>query len=503
MLKGIALSLFPVGFVPLNPMNPYDLYEPVIGLEVHAQLLTKTKAYCGDPALYGAMPNTQVSPVSLGHPGTLPFFNREVLRCAVRLGLAVGSEIRELNGFARKNYFYADLPKGYQITQDKTPICEGGKITIRINGTEKVIGLIRIHMEEDAGKSIHDVDPFHTLVDLNRAGVPLLEMVSAPDLRSPDEAYQYLTEVRKLLRYLDICDGNMEEGSMRCDANISVRLKGTTVLNTRVEIKNMNSIRNVQRAIEGEVKRQIDVIEAGGKIDQETRTFDASTGKTIVLRSKEMANDYRYFPEPDLNPVRVSKAFVASVEKEMPPLPDALLKKYTGPFGLSEYDALVLIDQKEIALYFEKLLALKNPAKSSANWLMGPVKSYLNERALEIDSFPLRPEKLSALMQLVESGTISFSAAAQKIFPLLCEQPDAQPNEIAEQLNLIQESDDTLLITLIQQVLDANPVKVEEYRKGKKGLSGMFMGEVMKLSGGKADPKKTNKLLTEALEKTT
>ena len=340
-------------------MNIYDKYEAVIGLEVHAQLSTKSKAYSSDSTEFGVLSNTNVSPISLGHPGTLPMSNKRVIEYAVRLGLACKSNIREVNEYARKNYFYADLPKGYQITQDKTPICNGGYITIKKDdGTEKQINITRIHMEEDAGKSIHDIDPFDTLIDLNRAGVALLEIVSEPEIKNGDEAYQYLTEVRKLVRYLDICDGNMEEGSLRCDANISVMLKGSKTFGQRNEVKNMNSIRNVQRAIEYEIKRQIDAIENGEVIQHDTRSFDAVAGTTFILRSKEMANDYRYFPEPDLQPVIVSQEYIAKVKSSLPPLPNDLYKKYLA-LGLSAYDAGVLTDSKEIALYFEEIIAQK------------------------------------------------------------------------------------------------------------------------------------------------
>ncbi len=481
----------------------YDKYEAVIGLEVHTQLLTKSKAYSTDAAEYGALPNTLINPVTLGMPGTLPRANKQVIEFAVRLGLALNCTIRERNEYARKNYFYADLPKGYQITQDKTPICTGGEITFKeADGSEKSIRITRIHMEEDAGKSIHDQDPNDTLVDLNRAGVPLLEIVSEPDIRSADEAYRYLTEVRRIVRYLDICDGNMEEGSLRCDANVSVRLKGADKYGRRVEVKNMNSISNVKRAIEHEVKRHIDIIEAGGVVDQDTRTFDAPTGTTFSLRSKEAANDYRYFPEPDLLPVIVTEDYIEDVRKTMPPLPDALFKKYTGTLGLSEYDAGVLTDSKEIALYFEDVLKHTSNAKAAANWVMGPVKSFLNERGMHISSFPVSAAKLAELMALIENGKISFAVAAQRIFPALLETPDKAPLQIAEAMNLIQDSNEDTLQELIKEVVAKYPEKVAEYRRGKKGLQGMFMGEVMKMSKGKADPKKTNELLTNILEGT-
>ena len=482
-------------------MSMYDKYEAVIGLEVHAQLVTKSKAYSSDSTEYGVLPNTNVSPITLGHPGTLPKANKKVVEYAVRLGLACKSNIREVNEYARKNYFYADLPKGYQITQDKTPICEGGYISIKQeDGSEKKINLIRIHMEEDAGKSIHDIDPFDTLIDLNRAGVALVEIVSAPDIRSGDEAYKYLTEVRKLVRYLDICDGNMEEGSLRCDANISVRLKGATTFGKRVEVKNMNSIRNVQRAIEFEIKRQIEEVENGGEISQDTRSFDAVAGTTFVMRSKEMANDYRYFPEPDLQPVIVSQEYIAKVKSTLPPLPNDLFKKYTD-LGLSEYDAGVLTDSKEIALYFEEIISKTKNTKSAANWLTVQIKSYLNDNALHISDFKITPERVAQLVDLIDSGKVSHTIATQKIFPVMIESADKTPSQIAEENGWIQESDSNALAEFVKQAIAKYPEKVVEYKNGKTNLAGLFMGEVMKLSKGKADPKIANELVKEMLDK--
>jgi aspartyl-tRNA(Asn)/glutamyl-tRNA(Gln) amidotransferase subunit B len=478
-----------------------DKYEVVIGLEVHIQMLTKTKAYSSDINDYGAIPNTNVSVITLGHPGTLPKMNKKTVENAIKLGIACDCEIADHQYFARKNYFYPDLPKGYQITQDKTPICTGGKVYIQSEGKEKAIGLTRIHMEEDAGKSIHDVDVYDTLVDLNRAGVPLLEMVSEPELRTTDEAYSYVTEVRKLVRYLDICDGNMEEGSMRCDANVSVNLVGAKEFGTKVEVKNMNSIRNVQRAIEFEIIRQIECVEKNETIPQETRAFDALKGITISMRSKEAANDYRYFPEPDLQPLFVSKEQINEVRSEMPPLPRELHQKYTSKLGLSEYDANVLTDTKEIALYFEQVINSTKNTKSAANWVMGDVKSYLNHNGIEITSFPIRPQKLAALIQLVDDGKVSSSVASQKIFPVLLETPDANPLTIAESLNLIQDSNEDSIKGYILEVIASNSSEVERYKNGEKQLVGFFMGQLMKVSKGKADPKQSNQLLRELLDK--
>jgi len=481
-------------------MSVYDKYEAVIGLEVHAQLLTKSKAYSGDSTEYGVLPNTNVSPISLGHPGTLPKANKKVIEYAVRLGLACKSTIREVNEYARKNYFYADLPKGYQITQDKTPICEGGYITIKQDdGTEKKINLIRIHMEEDAGKSIHDIDPFDTLIDLNRAGVPLVEIVSAPDIRSGEEAYKYLTEIRKLVRYLDICDGNMEEGSLRCDANVSVRLKGAKEFGKRTEVKNMNSIRNVQRAIEYEIKRQIEAIEKGEEITQDTRSFDAVAGTTFILRSKEMANDYRYFPEPDLQPVIVSQEYIAKVKSTLPPLPNDLLQKYVK-LGLSEYDAGVLTDSKEIALYFEEIIAKTKNTKAASNWLTVQIKSYLNDNALHISEFKITPERVAQLVDFIDTGKVNHTIATQKIFPAMMQQLDKTPEQIAQENGWIQESDSGALTEFVKQAIAKYPDKVVEYKNGKTSLVGLFMGEVMKLSKGKADPKVANELVKQMLD---
>jgi aspartyl-tRNA(Asn)/glutamyl-tRNA(Gln) amidotransferase subunit B len=478
-----------------------DKYEAVIGLEVHAQMLTKSKAYSSDVNEYGAHPNTNVSVITLGHPGTLPRMNKKTIEYAIRLGLACGCEIAPNQYFARKNYFYPDLQKGYQITQDKTPICTGGSIHIKTDdSTEKEIGITRIHMEEDAGKSIHDVDLYDTLVDLNRAGVPLLEIVTEPDLRSSQEAYNYLTEVRKLVRYLDICDGNMEEGSMRCDANISVRLKGAKEFGTKVEVKNMNSIRNVQRAIEFEIARQIEAVENGETLSQETRSFDALKGITISMRSKEAANDYRYFPEPDLQPITVDEKQISAIRSEMPALPRELFLKYTKELGLSEYDAYNLTDNKGIALYYEAIIQHTTNFKSAANWMMGEVKSYLNEFGVDIEAFPLSPSKIASVIQLIDSGKISHSAASQKLFPALLKEPTADPAHLSEQLNLMQDSSADAIMTFIQQVIDENPNEVERYRNGEKQLTGFFMGQLMKISKGKADPKAANELMRKTLE---
>jgi aspartyl-tRNA(Asn)/glutamyl-tRNA(Gln) amidotransferase subunit B len=478
-----------------------EKYEPVIGLEIHVQLNTLSKVYSGDATAYGASPNTQTSPVSLGHPGTLPMINKRVIESAVKLGLACQCEIRERNEFARKNYFYADLPKGYQITQHLTPICNGGYVEIEdANGKIKRIGLTRIHMEEDSGKSLHDIDPFDSLIDLNRAGVPLLEIVSEPDFRTGTEAYNYLSEMRKLVRYLDISDGNMEEGSLRCDVNVSIRPIGREKFGTKVEVKNLNSFRNVQKAIDFEIQRQYDIYESGGEVDQETRTFDAARNRTSGMRSKEEAHDYRYFNEPDLQPVTVTQDYIEAIREKMPPLPKELYAKYVA-LGLSDYDASLLTEDKDIALYFEEVLEHTSNHKAAANWIMGSVKSYLNDQAVHIRDFPLKAKTIAELIGLVEKGIVSHSAASGELFRAMLQDPEANTEEMARTRNLVQESDQDALMALVQKALSAHPDKVEEYKAGKKGLLGMFMGEVMKLSQGKADPKVASKLVQQELEK--
>ncbi|WP_299986037.1 Asp-tRNA(Asn)/Glu-tRNA(Gln) amidotransferase subunit GatB [uncultured Pontibacter sp.] len=477
-----------------------DKYQAIIGLEVHAQLLTESKAYSSDSTEYGVLPNTNLSVITLGHPGTLPRINKSVVEMAVKMGLATNCEIRRYNIYARKNYFYPDLPKGYQITQDKTPICTAGYLDVKdAAGNDKRIGITRIHMEEDAGKSMHLPGETETLIDLNRAGVPLIEIVSEPDIRDSEEAYNYLTEIRRLVRYLEICDGNMEEGSLRCDANISVMLKDSPLWGTKVEVKNMNSFRNVQRAIEHEIERQIMVIENGGKIDSETRNFDANTGTTTAMRLKETLNDYRYFPEPDLPPLVIEQEWLERIKETMPSLPQELYKRFTEEFGLSEYDAGVLTDAKEIALYYDELCKHTKNYKGAANWVTGPVKSYLNELQLHIKDFPLQPHAIAEIIALVDENKVSHSVAAKKIFPYMLENPGIPAHQVAEEQNLLQESDTDSLKAIVSEVLAANPQKVEEYKAGKKSLVGMFMGEIMKKTKGKADPKVANQLLQEGL----
>ena len=478
-----------------------DRYELIVGLEVHVQLSTLSKSFSSDSAAFGGGPNQHVSPVSLGHPGTLPRINKRMVEYAVKMGLACNCSINLKNSFARKNYFYADLPKGYQITQDHEPVCLGGFVPVRLgDGSVKNIALHHIHMEEDAGKSMHDQHHADSLIDLNRAGVPLIEVVTEPDMRSSEEAGQFLTELRKLVRYLDICDGNMEEGSLRCDANISVRLKGDTAFNNRCEVKNLNSIRNLQRAIEHEFERQVTIMEAGGFVEQNTLNFNADTGETSVLRSKEMANDYRYFPEPDLVPLVLTKEYLEEIRNSLPVLPAALHKKYTEALGLSDYDAGVITAEKELVQYFEELIKNTDNYKAAANWLMGPVKSYLNESGTPVGDFEIEPATLASLIKLIDCGKINHSLATQKLFPALIRQKGKNVGELAAELNLLISTNEDGVDEFIRAALAKYPDKVIEYQKGKKGVIGLFMGEIMKSSKGRIDPQKTNQLLIKELE---
>ncbi|MBC7903802.1 MAG: Asp-tRNA(Asn)/Glu-tRNA(Gln) amidotransferase subunit GatB [Gemmatimonadaceae bacterium] len=477
----------------------YDKYETVIGLEVHAQLLTKTKLFCGDSASFGAEANTHISEITLAYPGTLPKLNRKAVELAIRMGFACHCEIERTNYFARKNYFYPDLPKGYQVSQHTTPICKGGFVPIKTTAGDKKVQLNRIHLEEDAGKSIHDIDDKFTCVDYNRAGVPLIEIVTEPDLSSAEEAFAYVTEIRKLVRHLDVCDGNMEEGSLRCDANISIRLKGEKTLGTKVEVKNLNSIRNVKKAIEFEVKRMIDLVEAGEKIIQQTRSFNADNDTTFALRTKEEANDYRYFPDPDLPPFIVTDEQLQKIMDAMPALPEQLIEKYRSAMQLSEYDARVISEDKGLIEYFGSLTIHTTHYKSAANWLLGPVKSWMNEMAKPISSFPVNPARLAAAIDMVENGKLSFSTATSALLSKMIEEPTKEPMELAIELNLLQDAGSDEVSKWVDEVLAKMPEKVAEYKKGKKGLIGLFMGEVKKVSKGKADPRITTELLNEKL----
>ncbi len=478
-----------------------DKYEAVIGLEVHAQLLTKSKLFSADDASFGAEPNTHISPITLAHPGTLPKLNSEAIELAVRMGLACNCEIEETNYFARKHYFYPDLPKGYQLTQHTTPVCKGGFVKIKTAAGERNVQLNRIHMEEDAGKSMHDQYDEYSNVDYNRAGVTLIEIVTEPDLHNGDEAAAYLTELRKMVRTLQVCDGNMDEGSMRCDANISIRLKGDPQLGTKVEVKNLNSIRYLKKAIDYEVMRMIEMKEKGEPILQQTRSFNADDETTFSIRTKEEANDYRYFADPDLPPFVITKEFIENVRKQLPELPEERKQRLMNEYQLPEYDATLISDDKELSDYFEATAKQNSSFKQISNWLIGPVKSYLNDTSITIDQLALQPLTLAALIDLVEEGKVSHTAASQKLFPALISTPGVAPLQLAQELNLIQERNEDALAVLIDEVLNSMPGKVEEYKKGKKGLIGLFVGEVMKKSKGKADPKLLNQLVTEKLSK--
>jgi aspartyl-tRNA(Asn)/glutamyl-tRNA(Gln) amidotransferase subunit B len=474
-------------------------YEAVIGLEIHAQLATYTKLFCGDATQFGAEPNTQISPITLGHPGSLPKTNAKAVEYAIKMGLACGCRIENENYFARKNYFYPDLPKGYQISQHTTPICVGGQILIQTTEGEKWVHLNRIHLEEDAGKSIHDQSPTHSFIDLNRAGTPLIELVTEPCIHSAEDAFQFVTEIRKLVRWLGICDGNMEEGSLRCDANISIRLKGETILGTRVEVKNLNSIRNIKKAIEFEIERLIEITEKGEKIIQQTRSFDANNDSTFSIRDKEDANDYRYFPDPDLAPFKLNDDFIKKIQQSLPALPYSLKKDWKQKLGISEYDAAQLTEDKSESDFYAQWIQYTTHYKAAANWMLGPLREYIKEFSISYQHFtPLLPY-LSELLNLVEANQLSFSVASNKVLPGIMTTPQS-PLQYAIENNLLQNNSEDEITVWVDSVLTNMPEKVAEYRKGKKVLLGLFMGEVKKISKGKADPKITSQLLTDKLK---
>lgn len=470
-------------------------YETVVGLEVHIQLSTRSKLFCGDSAAFGGAPNTHISPITLAHPGTLPVLNKTAVEFAIKLGLALGCDISRHSFFDRKHYFYPDLPKGYQTSQSRSPVLMGGKLKVKTGDGYKEVQIHHIHLEEDAGKSIHDADPKFSCIDLNRAGVPLLELVTEPVIGSSEEAFEFLTNLRRLVRWTGICDGNMEEGSLRCDANISIRPVGETRLGTKVEVKNLNSIRNVRRAIDAEVERQKKVLATGGTIIQQTRGYDADKNTTTSQRDKEEANDYRYLPCPDLPPFEISDTWLAEVTALMPELPETLFEKYTQTLGLPVQDAAVLTEEKNLADYFNELVKETPHVKAAANWLLGPVKSWQNENNADISQFPVTPAKLAAVIGIVQEGSVSFSAASGKLMPALLDQPEADVKSLAVSLNIIMDSNDDELENWVNEVIASMPDKVKEYQKGKKGLIGLFVGEVKKKSRGKADPKKTTALL--------
>jgi aspartyl-tRNA(Asn)/glutamyl-tRNA(Gln) amidotransferase subunit B len=476
-------------------------YQAVIGLEVHAQLLTDSKIFCGCSTRFGAAPNSQTCPVCLGFPGALPVLNRKVVEYAIRAGLATNCRIAPRSIFARKNYFYPDLPKGYQISQYELPICSDGHLDIEVGGEVKRIGITRIHMEEDAGKLVHGDVPglgSGSGVDLNRACTPLLEIVSEPDLRSADEVVAYLKKLHQIVVYLGICDGNMEEGSFRCDANVSVMPVGSEKFGTRTETKNVNSFRFVKQAIEYEIERQIDVIEDGGRIIQETRLFDPDSGTTRSMRGKEEAHDYRYFPDPDLVPLVISSDRVEDIRISLPELPDSKRERYIGELGLSLYDAEVLTSTRELAEYFEACVLIHPQEKTVANWVMGEVTRALNEAGLSIMDAPVAPGQLAELLKLVEGGTIS-NKIAKTIFDEMWK-TGKEPARIVEEKGLVQVSDSGEIEKIIDEIMAANPGQVDEYRGGKEKVFGFFVGQVMRSSKGKANPAVVNDILLQKLK---
>ena len=480
---------------------PVSDFQVVLGLEVHAQLLTRSKIFCGCSTAFGAAPNTQVCPVCLGLPGALPVLNAAVVEMAIRAGLALGCEIQQKSVFARKNYFYPDLPKGYQISQYELPICVGGVVEIAVGGEARRIRLTRIHMEEDAGKNVHDVAAAGSGVDLNRAGVPLLEIVSEPDLRSIDEAIAYLKTLRAILMALGVNDGNLQEGSFRCDANVSVMPKGATKLGTRCELKNMNSFRFLRQAIDYEVRRQVELVEAGGKVDQETRLFDPDRGETRSMRSKEEAHDYRYFPEPDLPPVVVDDALVERVRRELPELPRARSARYQRELGLSAQDAELLVSDKGIADFFEATLAAyggaAEGAKRAANWLTGDLARLANELGVEPGAWRIAPAQLAAILRLQDAQTIGGPGAKQVVEEVF--RTGADPAAVVREKGLAQVSDEGAIEAAVDRVLAASPSEVERYRGGNKKLLGFFVGQVMKETRGKGNPAVVNALLKRKL----
>jgi len=475
-------------------------FETVIGLEIHAQLATRTKIFSTAATAYGAAPNTQANLVDLGYPGVLPVLNAEAVRMAAKFGLAIGASVSQRSVFARKNYFYPDLPKGYQISQYEKPIVEKGQLDIVLeDGTRKTIGITRAHLEEDAGKSLHEDFQGFSGIDLNRAGTPLLEIVSEPDMRSAREAVAYMKKIHTLVRYLEICDGNMQEGSFRCDANVSVRPVGQEKFGTRCEIKNLNSFRYIEKAINYEVARQIDIIESGGTIKQETRLYDPEKGETRALRSKEEANDYRYFPDPDLLPVAIDTVFIESVRKTLPELPDQKAARYVEKFGLSVYDAGVLTASRELGDYYEAVLAEVGSGneKLAANWVMGELSGALNKDGIEITQTRIDAKGLAGLLKRIVDETISGKIAKEVFEQMWAEGRDA--DAIIEAKGLKQITDSGAIEKVIDEVMAANPKQLADYRSGKDKLFGFFVGQVMKVTGGKANPAQVNELLKSKL----
>ncbi len=479
-------------------MEDINKYEAVIGLEVHAQLLTKSKIFCGCSTKFGNPPNTNVCPICLGHPGTLPVLNKQAVEFTILTGLATNCTINERSVLARKNYFYPDLPKGYQISQYELPLCENGFINFESDGnSDKKIRIKRIHLEEDAGKSIHD-QGFETLVDLNRCGTPLMEIVSEPDLRTAKEAYTYLYKIRQIVQYLGICDGNMEEGSLRCDANISVRINGSVKLGTKTEVKNMNSFRNVERAINHEVERQINILEDGGEIIQETLLWNAELNEAFPMRSKEEAHDYRYFPEPDLLPIVVSEEWKNKIAENLPELPDKRKEKFINKYKLPEYDADILTQNKAIADYFEEVISITSDYKAASNWIMGDVLKIINEQKIEIAAFPISASNLGKLINLINENIISGKIAKDVFITMLKE--DKDPEKIIRENDLIQITDSSEIEKVIDKILNSHKTEVQQFVKGKEKVVGFFIGQVMKETKGKANPKIVNETLRSKLE---
>ena len=472
-------------------------YEPVIGLEIHAQLLTDAKIFCGCSTKFGAAPNTHTCPVCLGMPGVLPVLNRKVVAFMIRMALATHCRINPECTFARKNYFYPDLPKGYQISQYAQPPAEHGWIEVEIDGGKKRIGITRIHMEEDAGKLMHDENKPLSFVDLNRTGVPLIEIVSEPDIRSAEEAAAYLRRLHEILVYLEICDGNMEEGSFRCDANVSLRPKGSEAFGTRTELKNMNSFRNVQRALEYEIKRQQYVLEGGGQVVQETRLWDDTAGATHSMRGKEEAHDYRYFPDPDLVPVVIDETWIADIQKGLPELPLEKRERFVRDYRIPSYDAAVLTTSRALADYYEEVVRLSNEPKPASNWVMGDVLRFLNEEKRDIRDCPIRPESLAEMIRLIQDGTISGKMAKEVSEAMY--RTGRSPREIIAEKGLVQITDEDALRKTIAEIIGGNPAQVEQYRSGREKVFGFFVGQVMKATQGKANPRLINDLLKKML----
>ena len=473
-----------------------NIYEVIIGLEVHAQVTSNSKLFSSSSAKFGAEPNTQVSLVDAAFPGMLPVINEFCVKQAIKTGIGLKAQINKRSVFDRKNYFYADLPQGYQISQFKHPIVGEGTVVLDMPNGQKEVGIERLHLEQDAGKSIHDIDPQNTMVDLNRSGVALMEIVSKPDLRSPDEVNVYIKKLRSIMRYLGTCDGNMQEGSLRADVNVSVRIKGTDKLGTRCEIKNVNSIKFMQMAINYEANRQVDLIEEGKSIDQETRLFDTKKNETRSMRSKEDAHDYRYFPDPDLLPLEVTDDFVEKIKSEIPELPDEKKKRFIEKFKLSPYEATILVSDIETSKYFEEVIE-NSDVKLATNWITGELFAVLNNKNLEISESPISSKNLSKLINLIKDGTIS-GKIAKTIFELMMDS-DKDPQKIVEEKGLKQESDPKALEALIDKVIVDNPDKVKEYKSGKEKLFGFFVGQAMKASNGKANPQLVNDILKKKL----